>query len=89
MEDIKTKVCTCCGEEKPVTEFYRLKAGDEGRQSQCKKCIGEKRKKRVNKTLGTPGLNPELEKFTPRQLIEELKARGYKGELRYENIIKL
>lgn len=30
-----------------------------------------------------------LAEFTPRQLIEELRARGYKGELQYVNIIKL
>ena len=33
--------------------------------------------------------NPELAAFTPRQLIEELKARGYTGELKYTQTIKL
>lgn len=33
--------------------------------------------------------NPELAKFTPRQLIEELKARGYSGELHITQKIKL
>ena len=28
--------------------------------------------------------NPDLAKFKPRELIEELKARGYKGTLTYE-----
>lgn len=33
--------------------------------------------------------NPELAKFTPRQLMDELKARGYSGELQYTQKIKL
>lgn len=33
--------------------------------------------------------NPELAKFTPRQLMEELKARGYSGELHITQKIKL
>lgn len=32
---------------------------------------------------------PELGRFTPRQLIEELKNRGYTGELQYVQKIKL
>lgn len=30
--------------------------------------------------------NPELAKFQPRELIAELKARGYSGELRYTQV---
>lgn len=33
--------------------------------------------------------NPDLAKFKPRELIEELKARGYKGTLTYEQVIRL
>lgn len=33
--------------------------------------------------------NPELAQFTPRQLMEELKAHGYTGELKYTQTIKL
>lgn len=32
--------------------------------------------------------NRELAKFTPRELMLELKARGYVGELLYEEIIR-
>ena len=33
--------------------------------------------------------NPDLAKFKPRELIEELKSRGYKGTLTYEQVITL
>lgn len=33
--------------------------------------------------------NPDLAKFKPRELIEELKARGYRGTLTYEQVITL
>lgn len=33
--------------------------------------------------------NPQLAGFSPRELIEELKARGYTGELKYTQTIKL
>lgn len=35
------------------------------------------------------GGNPDLAPFTPRELIEELKARGYKGKLFIEREITL
>ena len=35
------------------------------------------------------GANSELAKFTPRELMAELKARGYSGELSYLYTIKI
>lgn len=35
---MKSKVCTKCGEEKLLEEFYRAKKGKFGRSSQCKAC---------------------------------------------------
>lgn len=35
------------------------------------------------------GGNPALADFTPRELIEELRARGYKGTLEYTKTIIL
>lgn len=39
------------------------------------------------KTTGS--INSELAKFTPRELIEELKSRGYKGKLYVTRTIEL
>lgn len=62
---------------------------------QAMKRTEERRAKAASRETATPpnlnntqSANP-LERFTPRELIAELRRRGYKGELRYENIIKL
>lgn len=57
--------------------------------SRCKDCENERRKNlRRNNKLNS-GCNPELEKFTPRELIQELRARGYRGKLEYVQTIEL
>ena len=33
------KNCGCCGEEKPLADFYRHKAMKDGRLSRCKVCV--------------------------------------------------
>lgn len=33
--------------------------------------------------------NIELAKFTPKQLMDELRSRGYSGELKYVQTIKI
>ncbi len=34
-----TKLCSKCGEEKPVIDFYRQKGGKDGLRAACKKCF--------------------------------------------------
>ena len=41
---MKTKVCTKCGEEKPLTEFYRDRQKSDGLSSSCKICAQAKKK---------------------------------------------
>ena len=43
-EDIKTKVCSKCGKELPMTDEYFYKRGDRY-QSQCKECVRKRCKK--------------------------------------------
>lgn len=38
MEEVKTKKCTTCGQEKPVSEFYKDSHAKDGLRSQCKDC---------------------------------------------------
>ena len=38
------KKCTCCGEEKPLSAFYRSKSKKSGYKSHCKSCVSDQRK---------------------------------------------
>ena len=71
-KQISTKVCTCCGNELPVTAFNKHGRSKDGYEAVCRAC-----KAKVKDS------NSELSKFTPRELIEELRVRGYHGTLEY------
>ena len=104
MEEIRTKVCKCCGEELPVTSFYEKKTAADGCQTYCKKCQSKKmveytrNRKAKEKARKVEEervefenkykiyTNRELAKFTPRELMLELKARGYEGELLFREV---
>lgn len=38
MEEVKSRICTKCGKEKPLEEFSRNKSGKYGRRAFCKEC---------------------------------------------------
>lgn len=98
MEEIKTKVCRRCGNEKPLTEFTTNKECKDGRGSYCKTCRNELakqyyRNRRANmsnnmsgggiasdciRANDRKGCNPKFDGVTSRELINELKDRGYK-----------
>jgi NAD-dependent SIR2 family protein deacetylase len=87
-ENVATKKCTTCGRELPVSEFYKNAKSKDGLQSKCKSCMSEynrayNRTEHLNKVY----LNPDLAKFQPRELIAELRARGYSRELSYTQIV--
>jgi len=83
MEENNTKKCSCCGKELPLSEFNKCARNLDGLQYVCRTCQNERvRQSRIKKNnLLSDTSNPSLAEFTPRQLIEELKARGYKGKL--------
>lgn len=88
-QEIKTKRCPKCGIELPLSEFYVKKGAADGLQSWCKECQKIASHNRLASKAHCKCCNPELAQFTPRQLIEELKNRGYTGEIQYVQKIKL
>lgn len=84
---MEKKVCKVCGRELPLSHFRKNHLSQDGYVSTCTQCVTRKRKEGEDKTLdvtppqGMQGGNPELSAFTPRELMAELKARGFKGKL--------
>ena len=62
-----TKKCKRCGKELPLSHFSKRGTGY---RNICMKC--EKRE---------TGATDKFKDFTSRELIDELKARGYEGQL--------
>ena len=86
------KECTKCHRTLPESEFYKKSGSPDGLQYVCKECQIAYSTERTKKHQG--GTNrvfstPDLSRFTPRQLMEELRARGYTGELKYVQVIKI
>jgi len=94
---IKEKTCSKCGRTLPIYKFGIHSRAKDGHQNYCmeckKKAAAENYRKRKSLEAGiilpNSGTNPALAEFTPRQLIEELRSRGYKGTLTYTHEIKL
>lgn len=73
-ETIKTKVCECCKQELPLSMFKKHGRSKDGYSKICVDCSIKNK---------YPEGNPKLANFTPRELIEELRCRGYHGNLVY------
>ena len=92
MEKLKN-VANVAGNFRSVS-FGKIASTEDGLQTYCKEC-GNVYARNRKKTPGGGGnlkkiySNPELAKFSPRELIAELKARGYTGELKYTQTISL
>jgi hypothetical protein len=65
-----TKKCKVCGKTLPISEFIRK---GKGYMATCKGCLRKEN-----------GTSERFSQFTSRELIDELKYRGYKGTLRRE-----
>ena len=87
------KMCTKCGRLLPIDSFYKEAKRKDGHQCYCKECtITAQREKRQRDFSVLPpnfnsptsgGAGNPLSSFTPRQLMNELASRGYKGHLSY------
>lgn len=71
----KLKVCKYCGKELPISEFHKQRLSKDGYQTVCKACKANRPVKDF--------VNSKLANFSPRELIDELKGRGYHGSLVY------
>lgn len=85
-QELHTKKCRVCGADKPLNHFPKCNKYTDGYDTRCKTCTNAYQKEH---RLAKGGGNAELGKYTPRELIEELKARGYKGHLEYTKTIIL
>jgi NAD-dependent SIR2 family protein deacetylase len=99
---METKVCKKCGRELPVENFSINRSNKDGLQTECKECKAEymkgywlrrkAEKKRIEEDIKEfekkhkVYTNRDLAKFTPRELMLELKARGYEGELLFREV---
>ena len=89
-ENVKpvTKVCKSCGKEMPIDVFPKNKNSHDGHSNLCRECLSAS-KSAANKKRHSNNPERPLARFTPRQLMEELRLRGYDGELTYVQRIKL
>lgn len=85
---METKICRLCGEEKPISDFPKHNQYLDGYDTRCKCCFNAYQNTLRHK-LKKRGGDSNLANFTPRELIEELRARGYKGTLEFTKTIKL
>lgn len=77
---METKVCMCCNQELPITSFNHDSSSADGRKEICKTCLSTEKKEQLSSSLA---------KFKARELIQELRDRGYKGTLTFTQQIKL
>ena len=77
---INKKICSVCGEEKELDEFYKQKGGYLGRRASCKICV----RKMINKwQLEHPDYNknylenhPEKRKLTSKKYYNKNKKNN-------------
>ena len=66
------KKCKCCGKELPINYFNKRGTGY---RNICMSCERDK-----------IGVSDKFKDFTSREIIEELRSRGYKGILKYVKV---
>lgn len=93
-EEAKTIVCAECGEAKPVSNYQMTRWGHLTKV--CKACVMKKRngsikekKENVIEILRQQvdeSRKLRLKDFTPRELMTELRERGYDGTLKFVQV---
>lgn len=85
MNEEATKKCTICGKTLPLSAFYLKSGSKDGYQHCCKECHKQQNKK-YYKTSKEKLRTSRLADFTPRELMAELRRRGYEGKLYYTEV---
>lgn len=100
---METKRCKKCGRELPLEAFGVLAKNPDGLRDYCKECNNQQQRENyARRKAREQGVSTEtpmgrgidaLKIFTPRQLLKELKSRGYvwtgmyvKRDVPYESI---
>ena len=90
MEENVTKVCKKCGRELPVEAFNKKAKSKDGLQDMCRECHKEynranwHKKKEASHKMLPVYTNPDLAVYHPRELMAELKARGFRWDYMLE-----
>lgn len=84
---METKICKKCGRELPLEAFGKSSRSLDGLRDHCKECVNrQQRDEYARRKAKEQGISTEtpmgggidaLKIFTPRQLLKELKSRGY------------
>lgn len=80
MEATEFVKCTKCGNKYPLSQFPIDARAKTGHRTICRDCFNAQQRERYAKKKQKKEETP-LSKFTSRELILELRARGYRGEL--------
>lgn len=92
---METKVCKRCGRELPVEKFKMSAYGK--RVDVCTECSTAKlrenkllkKEMKDNAQAVVEARTLRLKDFEPRELMEELRRRGYTGELQYVQVHRI
>lgn len=90
-EQVITKKCARCGEEKPLELFYNHAKNADGKHSFCKVCCNASAVASHRKRLGSSEAKgyPELAHISTRALLAEIKARGGHGTLSFTHDVTI
>lgn len=82
MSVLTTKRCTGCGEEKPLSDFYRRAASRDGLQPRCKNCDDARKKAEI---AADPQRHARYVKASERRHPERVQRNRREAEYRHRH----
>lgn len=95
------KKCTKCGRELPLSMYHLRKSSKDGHSGMCKDCtriydkeraakkIAATKKRRAEKKAQSIPLKASISNLSDSELFDELKRRGYAGELHFTRVVNI